>query len=185
MPDFDPRRPGVAPDETGNGLVPDPTFWGPDDRTPRRLRHHRPGLAERLGVAEIGRDGRAVLAVVAVVALVAAIGSVRAVRPSETVTTTATPTTAHSRRAAAGGARGVVQVAGAVTHPGVVTLPAGARVGDALDAAGGALAAADLDQLNLAAKLRDGQQILVPTSTPPSTSTPTTTPEAAVPPPSG
>jgi len=184
VPDFDPRPRGVASDETGNGLVPDPTFWGADDRTPRRLRHHRPRLAERLGAAGIGRDGRTALAVVAAVALVAAISSTRAGRPSVTVTAPTAPATAGSSRASAAGARVVVQVVGAVTHPGVVALPAGSRVVDALDAAGGALAAADLDQLNLAAKLRDGQQVVVPTSASASTTTTTTT-APSTPPPSG
>ncbi len=55
----------------------------------------------------------------------------------------------------------VVHVAGAVTHPGVVELDADARVIDAVEAAGGALATADLDRLNLAAKLTDGQRVLV------------------------
>jgi len=182
VPDFEPRSRGVASDETGNGLVPDPTFWGADDRTPRRLRHHRPRLAERLGAAGVGRDGRTALAVVAAVALVAAISSTRATRPS--VTVTAPPTTAASR-ARTTGARVVVQVVGAVTHPGVVALPAGSRVVDALDAAGGALAGADLDQLNLAARLRDGQQVVVPAVASPSTSTTTTTTAPSAPPPSG
>ena len=57
----------------------------------------------------------------------------------------------------------VVHVAGAVRHPGIVELPAGARVADALEAAGGALPRADLDLLNLAALVVDGSQILVPT----------------------
>ena len=56
----------------------------------------------------------------------------------------------------------VVHVAGAVLSPGVYSLPEGARVEDALDAAGGALEDADLDQLNLAAPLPDGVQIRVP-----------------------
>lgn len=55
----------------------------------------------------------------------------------------------------------VVHVAGAVQHPGVVELEPGARVIDALEAAGGGLADADLDRLNLAAKLVDGQRVLV------------------------
>jgi competence protein ComEA len=43
----------------------------------------------------------------------------------------------------------------------VVELPVGARVIDAVEAVGGALANADLDRLNLAAKLVDGQRVLV------------------------
>lgn len=55
----------------------------------------------------------------------------------------------------------VIHVAGAVARPGVVSLPAGARVVDAIDAAGGAVPEADLDRLNLAALLADGQRVLV------------------------
>jgi competence protein ComEA len=55
----------------------------------------------------------------------------------------------------------VVDVAGKVRHPGVYRLPAGARVDDAVQAAGGALSGARLDRLNLAAKLVDGQQVAV------------------------
>ncbi|MDQ1429684.1 MAG: competence protein ComEA [Actinomycetota bacterium] len=54
-----------------------------------------------------------------------------------------------------------VHVAGAVTHPGVVELRAGARVIDAVEAVGGALTDGDVDRLNLAAKLVDGQRIYV------------------------
>jgi competence protein ComEA len=54
-----------------------------------------------------------------------------------------------------------VHVAGAVNHPGVVELRAGARVIDAVEAVGGALADGDLDRLNLAAKVADGQRIYV------------------------
>ncbi len=55
----------------------------------------------------------------------------------------------------------LVHVAGAVRRPGVYELPAGARIGDALAKAGGGRAHADLDVLNLAAKVTDGQQVLV------------------------
>lgn len=55
----------------------------------------------------------------------------------------------------------VVHVAGAVTTPGVYRLAADARVVDAIDAAGGANAAADMSRVNLAAPLADGQQVYV------------------------
>lgn len=56
----------------------------------------------------------------------------------------------------------VVHVVGAVATPGVVELPPGARVSDALEAVGGASDDADLDALNLARALVDGEQIRVP-----------------------
>lgn len=53
-------------------------------------------------------------------------------------------------------------VVGPVSAPGVYTLPPGARVQDALRAAGGATGEADLERLNLAAVIQDQQQIVVP-----------------------
>jgi competence protein ComEA len=55
-----------------------------------------------------------------------------------------------------------VHVAGAVLRPGVVQLPAGSRLFEAIAAAGGAKGTADPDRLNLAAVLEDGQKVLVP-----------------------
>jgi len=55
----------------------------------------------------------------------------------------------------------VVHVAGDVARPGVVRIAAGARVIDAIEAAGGGLPDADLDRLNLAAKVADGQRVAV------------------------
>jgi competence protein ComEA len=56
----------------------------------------------------------------------------------------------------------VVDVVGAIAHPGVVRLPAGSRVLDALLAAGGMTTDADLFALNKAALLHDGMRIYVP-----------------------
>jgi competence protein ComEA len=77
--------------------------------------------------------------------------------------------------AAAGGAGAVsagdgevtVHVAGAVHHPGVYRLRQGSRVDDAVRRAGGAGRRADLSAVNLAARLEDGRQILVPERGPP------------------
>ncbi len=55
-----------------------------------------------------------------------------------------------------------VQVIGAVARPGLYKLPEGARVQDALDAAGGILTTANLGALNVAAKIEDGQQLDIP-----------------------
>jgi competence protein ComEA len=55
----------------------------------------------------------------------------------------------------------VVSVVGKVASPGLVTVPAGSRVADALAAAGGAAPGADLLSLNLARRLADGEQVAV------------------------
>jgi competence protein ComEA len=56
----------------------------------------------------------------------------------------------------------VVDVAGAVANPGVYRMPAGSRVNDAVQRAGGATGKANVEGINLAARLSDGQQIVVP-----------------------
>ncbi len=56
----------------------------------------------------------------------------------------------------------VVHVAGAVGEPGIVELPAGARVAEAVDAAGGAQPDAELAAVNLARPVQDGEQVYVP-----------------------
>ncbi len=56
----------------------------------------------------------------------------------------------------------VVHVAGAVAEPDVYRLPAGSRVADALDRAGGVTGRGDANAINLAARLADGQQVVVP-----------------------
>ncbi|MDZ7673896.1 MAG: helix-hairpin-helix domain-containing protein [Acidimicrobiales bacterium] len=56
----------------------------------------------------------------------------------------------------------IVHVAGEVARPGVQELPAGSRVIDAVDAAGGVTADADAGRVNLAAELGDGVQVYIP-----------------------
>jgi competence protein ComEA len=73
-----------------------------------------------------------------------------------------TTTVGGAAASAATGAKLMVHVAGAVAHSGVYRLPLGARVIDALEAAGGAAANADEDAVNLAAVLADGQRVYVP-----------------------
>jgi competence protein ComEA len=63
---------------------------------------------------------------------------------------------------AQGGEDVVVDVTGAVSKPGVYRLPAGSRVDDAVQRAGGASARAEVEGINLAARLTDGQQVVVP-----------------------
>jgi competence protein ComEA len=59
-------------------------------------------------------------------------------------------------------ARLVVDVVGAVRRPGLYRLAAGSRIADALARAGGATPKAALDQVNLAAPVADGEQVVVP-----------------------
>jgi competence protein ComEA len=60
----------------------------------------------------------------------------------------------------------VVHVAGAVRNPGVYRLAAGARVKDAVERAGGARRGGDVNAINLAAQVVDGQQVVVPSRAP-------------------
>lgn len=167
----EPSPPPVA-DRAGEPSVAE-LFWG---RTPPR-----PTLAA--GVADRLRSWRADPRLgVAALILVAAVAGVVWYRtglgsPSAAVPegpppgvpasgaapdVAADPTVASSTTAAtAGPAVLVVHVAGAVLRPGVVELPAGSRVIDAVEAVGGGLPEADLDRLNLAAPLADGQRVLV------------------------
>lgn len=91
--------------------------------------------------------------------------SVQAVGAQQSTQSTAQPG-ANPSESAQGGASGEatvrVHVAGAVNNPGVYTLPAQGRTVDAIAAASGAAADADLDRVNLAGTLSDGVQIYVP-----------------------
>jgi competence protein ComEA len=116
--------------------------------------------------------GRLVAGAVSVAALMAvAFWLVRAPAPPvETTLPMATPTatsppaatTSSSAPTGTGPVTIVVHVAGAVADPGVRTLPAGARVVDAVSAAGGVTPDAVPDALNLAAELHDGDRVYVP-----------------------
>jgi competence protein ComEA len=74
----------------------------------------------------------------------------------------AAPASTPLRVEAAEDERVIVHVAGAVRRPGIYRLTASARVDDAVRLAGGATRRADLAGLNLAAKVEDGRQVLVP-----------------------
>ncbi|WP_260439902.1 ComEA family DNA-binding protein [Humibacillus xanthopallidus] len=75
---------------------------------------------------------------------------------------TSRPTTSGPSEPSAGGGEIVVHVVGQVVRPGLVRLRQGARVADAVAAAGGARSGADLAALNLARLLIDGEQLHVP-----------------------
>lgn len=55
-----------------------------------------------------------------------------------------------------------VHISGAVVRPGLVSIPDGSRMADAVAAAGGALPTADLGSINLARQIRDGDHVIVP-----------------------
>ena len=112
-----------------------------------------------------GRRGAAVLVLVALIAAVAVGAMVWHGRPQpEPIPPPAVlagPDPAAPAGPSASAASLVVAVTGRVRHPGVVTVPAGARVIDVLKAAGGPLPGADLALLNLARKVVDGELIVV------------------------
>ena len=106
------------------------------------------------------------VAAVAVLAAVAALLLARSSTPHPVIvlpTTSASPVAAHAITAAT---VVVVDVSGKVVHPGLVRLPTGSRVADALAAAGGARRGVSLDSVNLARVLTDGEQIAVGVPTP-------------------
>lgn len=75
------------------------------------------------------------------------------------------PSPAPAPTAPAPEAKYYVHVAGAVRHPSLYLLPPGSRVMQAIKAAGGATSKADLDAINLAEKVKDGEKVYVPTKT--------------------
>ncbi len=125
------------------------------------------------GVFDPGRRGVRALAVVAVVVVLGAgLWAWRSrpqAEPVRPVSAVAAPEETQPSPADSPGASAelVVAVAGKVRRPGLVRLPAGARVGDAVEAAGGALPGVDVALLNPARKVTDGELILVGVTVPP------------------
>ncbi|PZS36603.1 MAG: hypothetical protein DLM59_00865 [Pseudonocardiales bacterium] len=110
-----------------------------------------------------------VAAVAAVVVLAAALAGfvVWRARPHE-IPVTATPRAGAAAAAQPSpGPSVVVAVAGGVRRPGLITLPPGSRVADAVRAAGGVRPGVDIGLLNLARRLVDGEQVVVGASSQP------------------
>lgn len=113
------------------------------------------------------RSLRAVLALVCAAGLIAGWmwwqGRPRAVAIAPTLTNAGTPVAGADVAAGVGveGGDVVVHVLGAVRKPGLLRLPAGSRVDDAIKAAGGVKTPKALGSVNLARSLVDGEQILV------------------------
>ena len=165
--------------------APDPRFWGsaePGARSAGFPPRPEPwgGPWERFAdrVRELRGDRRAGIVALVLHALVAGFvwyrlgagGSPPAPPARRAPATTAPAGTGTAAGSAATGGvaspakkgeRITVHVAGAVAKPGVYELGAGARVIDAIEAAGGGVPDADLNRLNLAAKVADGQRVLV------------------------
>ena len=125
-------------------------------------------------VARLLPGGASVAALIAVIVLIATVGvwrhaatgehsQVLAQSSSEGEESEATSVAASPSVPASAGEHAdvVVYVSGAVASPGVLTLPANSRVIDAITAAGGATPEADLESINLARILVDGEQIRV------------------------
>lgn len=112
---------------------------------------------------ELSRSQIAVYGAVAVLLLLLGARAIRAEGSGEGTAPSSFSTGGdHSIALDRGGSDVVVHVAGAVASPGVYRLPAGARVTDAVRRAGGAGHGAMLEAINLAARLADGQQVVVP-----------------------
>ena len=121
---------------------------------------------------EIPRPALIACAAAAVIALAFGGKSLAQQRPQSSQASASAPYPGASSAPAAAAAapalversdqRPVVHVAGAVRHPGVYTLKLGARVRDAVRRAGGASSGGDANAINLAAKVADGAQVIVP-----------------------
>ncbi|MEV4707078.1 ComEA family DNA-binding protein [Actinoplanes sp. NPDC049316] len=133
------------------------------------------GATSRLGAFDPGRRGvKALAAVAAVVVLIAALIAWRSrprVEPVPTPSLEAGATVTAAPVASASAAEVVVAVGGKVRKPGLVQLAPGARVADALQAAGGAAPGVDVAPLNLARKVVDGELIMVGVTPPPGAAT--------------
>jgi competence protein ComEA len=151
-----------ASDEDQNLLLP---RWLPDASQSR-------GWVARIR-ADPGRAGAIALAVVAALAVLVTVFTLVRDRPAPVMSaklppvekaSTATPRSSASPGAGqpAGSDRPVVvSVVGLVHAPGLVTLAPGARIADALQAAGGPVNGADTIGLNMARPVGDGEQIVV------------------------
>lgn len=174
----DPRLPPLV-DPAGRMSAPGHAGSAVLDRVPLRLRAVAETLAGMGGRMGLERGHAVVIVLVvmlglAVAALLVGVGrpGVVPVDPIGAATVVATGTPAsnlpHATPAPASAPTElVVHVAGKVRKPGVVRLPPGSRVFDAVEAAGGAHQGVDLSGLNLARLVADGEQVLVGIALPP------------------
>ncbi|SFP75609.1 competence protein ComEA [Geodermatophilus dictyosporus] len=169
----DPEEHLDADDDADDDPYDDSFDGDPRDGLPSGLgRHRAPARTVRV---DPGRRGSWALWVCGLVAALAVAGWTWLDRPSVQPAPAAGPSAAVTAGSSAspsvGGASDaqssdaqatvVVSVVGLVVAPGLVTLPEGARVADAVAAAGGLLPGADAASVNLAAVVTDGQQVAV------------------------
>jgi competence protein ComEA len=125
-----------------------------------------PGPATLAAMAELSRSQVVVYGAVAVALLLVGARAIRAEGSSGPAyaadAASGSSASGDGFQLQSGGSDVVVDVAGAVRRPGVYRLPAGARVADAIGRAGGPSGAALLEAINRAARLADGQQVVVP-----------------------
>ncbi|MEN3225982.1 ComEA family DNA-binding protein [Mycolicibacterium porcinum] len=122
--------------------------------------------------ADPGRAGALALAGVGVLAILVTVFALIRQQPPPVASANLPPvqmvsSAAPTPAADAPGGPVVVSVVGLVHKPGLVTLQPGARIADALEAAGGPLDGADLIGLNMARRVGDGEQIVVGIEAPP------------------
>ncbi len=166
LPEPSERDPSPIESTTGDPPMPDLSAGLSGQLVERWLPG---GNRAAAGVRSLVRRHRGAVLAVAVIALVAAVVAGMAIasaRP-ETEAAPALPAAvsamANSSSVPASSANThiIVSVVGKVANPGLVTLTDGARVADAVQAAGGVLPGTDVTALNLARKLADGEQIYV------------------------
>jgi competence protein ComEA len=110
---------------------------------------------------EIPFDRRRVLAVAGLALLVLVVAGKLLLRPAPPAVPPPVRVAANSSRSASS-ARLFVNVVGAVRRPGLYRLRDGSRVADAVTRAGGPTPKAQIELVNLAARIADGEQIVVP-----------------------
>ncbi|WP_432979069.1 helix-hairpin-helix domain-containing protein [Dactylosporangium sp. CA-233914] len=138
--------------------LPDAYPW---DETFQDRRRPRPALPS----IDPGRRGVRVLLVVAGLVVCVSAGLVWFSRPH--VTAAPAVSGVASGVSSAAPVMLVVSVTGRVNRPGLVRLPPGSRVADAIEAAGGVAAGVDLTGVNLARKVVDGEMIAIGVTPPP------------------